>query len=544
MFMNSTRKQVSFSESMANIWAAFPDEFISIWDAETVELIHINDAFNQFFGYKNKKDFIEAISFFGFRKNTLTSDVSELILEIIKRNGNWKEEVLFEKINGEIYLGRLDITTFLYEGRNHFLQRIINIDSQRIFSENLFREIKKFEALFEYATLPILLVNKAGSIILANGQALNLFNYSENEMSLLNVEDLMPMKYRSRHQSHRDGYVNVPQSRMMGAGMELSAIKKSGEEFPVEISLGHYKIDEETYTIVFILDITQRIEIESTLRKQADEMESAKKEIEKLNQDLETKVDQRTSELMETMIALEKSKDELTLSLSKERELSDLKSRFVSMASHEFRTPLSTIQSSVSLIGKYTERQDQEKRIKHIQRVHSAVSNLTDILNDFLSIGKIEEGKISIHKTVFDLSEQISRIVNEINPILKKGQKIQYDHQGPTEVELDNTLISNIMINMLSNASKFSFENSVINIKTEINNEHILISIQDNGLGIADEDKKHLFERFFRGKNVVNIQGTGLGLHIVSKYIEIMNGTIEVESELETGTTFIIKFNI
>jgi len=544
MFMNSTRKQVSFSESMTNVWAAFPDEFISIWDAETAELIHINDAFDQFFGYKNKKDFIEAISFFGFRKNTLTSDVSELILEIIKRNGNWKEEVLFEKINGEIYLGRLDITTFLYEGRNHFLQRIINIDSQRIFSENLFRGIKKFEALFEYATLPILLVNKAGSIILANRQALNLFNYSENEMTLLNIEDLMPMKYRSRHQSHRDGYVNVPQSRMMGAGMELSAIKKSGEEFPVEISLGHYKIDEETYTIAFILDITQRIEIESTLRKQADEMESAKKEIEKLNQDLETKVDQRTSELMETMIALEKSKDELTLSLSKERELSDLKSRFVSMASHEFRTPLSTIQSSVSLIGKYTERQDQEKRIKHIQRVHSAVSNLTDILNDFLSIGKIEEGKISIHRTVFDLSEQISRIVNEIIPILKKGQKIQYDHQGPTEVELDNTLISNIMINMLSNASKFSFENSVINIKTEINNEYILISIQDNGLGIADDDKKHLFERFFRGKNVVNIQGTGLGLHIVSKYIEIMNGTIEVESELETGTTFIIKFNI
>jgi len=542
--MNSTRKQVPFSESMTNVWAAFPDEFISIWDAETAELVHFNDAFDQFFGYKNKKDFAEAISFFGFRKNNLNSDVSELILDIIKRNGNWKEEVLFEKINGEIYLGRLDITTFLYEGRSHFLQRIINIDSQRIFSENLFREIKKFEALFEYATLPILLVNKSGSIILANGQALNLFKYSENEMTVLNVEDLMPMKFRSRYQSHRNGYVNVPQTRMMGAGMELSAIKKSGEEFPVEISLGHYKIDEETYTIAFILDITQRIEIESTLRKQADQMEKAKKEIEKLNQGLETKVDQRTKELMDTMTALEKSKDELTLALSKERELSDLKSRFVSMASHEFRTPLSTIQSSVSLIGKYTEQEDQEKRMKHIQRVHSAVSNLTDILNDFLSIGKIEEGKISIHKTVFDLSEQISRIVNEIIPILKKGQKIQYDHQGPTEVELDNTLISNIMINMLSNASKFSNENSIINIKTEVNKEYILISIQDNGLGIAEDDKKHLFERFFRGKNVVNIQGTGLGLHIVSKYIEIMNGTIEVESKLETGTTFIIKFNI
>jgi signal transduction histidine kinase len=354
----------------------------------------------------------------------------------------------------------------------------------------------------------------------------------------------MPMKFRSKHQSHRDGYVNVPQTRMMGAGMELSALKKSGEEFPVEISLGHYTIEEETYTIAFILDITQRREIESTLRNQAAEMERTKKQIEKLNQDLETKVDQRTRELMDTMTALEKSKDELTLALSKERELSDLKSRFVSMASHEFRTPLSTIQSSVSLIGKYTDRQDQEKRMKHIQRVYSAVNNLTDILNDFLSIGKIEEGKISTHNSIFNLQEQISRIINEINPILKPGQEIQYEHEGISEVELDHSLTSNIMINMLSNASKFSFEDSIIYVKTAVSEKHILISIQDNGLGIADEDKKHLFERFFRGKNVVNIQGTGLGLHIVSKYIEIMNGSIEVESELEKGTKFIIKFNI
>jgi len=544
MFMNSTSKQVSFSPSMTNVWAAFPDEFISVWDVETGELVYFNDAFKQFFGYQSKKDCEEAISFFAFRKNTLNSDVSELIIEIIKRNGNWKEEVLFQKINGEIYLGRLDITTFLYEGRSHFLQRIINIDSQRIFSENLFREIKKFEALFEYATLPILLVNKSGSIILANGQALNLFNYTESEMSLLKVEDLMPMKFRSKHQSHRDGYVNVPQTRMMGAGMELSALKKSGEEFPVEISLGHYTIEDETYTIAFILDITQRREIESTLRNQAAEMERAKKQIEKLNQDLETKVDQRTRELMDTMTALEKSKDELTLALSKERELSDLKSRFVSMASHEFRTPLSTIQSSVSLIGKYTGHQDQEKRMKHIQRVYSAVNNLTDILNDFLSIGKIEEGKIATHNSIFNLEDQINRIINEINPILKQGQEIQYEHEGISEVELDHSLTSNIMINMLSNASKFSYEGSIIYVKTVVGEKQILISIQDNGLGIADEDKKHLFERFFRGKNVVNIQGTGLGLHIVSKYIEIMNGSIEVESELEKGTKFIIKFNI
>lgn len=544
MFMNSRTKPITFNASMTNLWAAFSDEFISVWDAQTLEVVYINDAYDQFFGYKDKTIFENELTFFGFRKNKLNNDVSELILDIIKRSGSWKEEVLFQKRNGEIYLGRLDIASFMFDGRDHYLQRIINIDSQRVFSENLFKEIKKFEALFEYATLPILLVNKNGHIILANGQALNLFQYAENEMNRLKVEDLMPSNFRDRHVSHRNGYLNAPQTRMMGAGMELRAVKKSGEEFPVEISLGHYIIDDETYTIAFILDITQRKESEYILRRQTAEMEQAKMEIEKLNQELESKVDLRTRELMDTMTALEQSRDELTTALSKERELSDLKSRFVSMASHEFRTPLSTIQSSVSLIGKYNESQDQDKRMKHIQRVHSAVNNLTDILNDFLSIGKIEEGKISSHKMLFSLPDLITRVTNEMAPILKPGQKILYNHQGLAEVELDHSLIGNIMINLLSNATKFSFENSIIHVNSEVNDQQIMISIEDHGLGIADEDRKHLFERFFRGKNVFNIQGTGLGLHIVSKYVEIMNGTIDVESELEKGTKFILKFNI
>jgi len=529
---------------MTNLWAVFSDEFISVWDAQNLEIVYINDAFDQFFGYQNKKDFENELTFFGFRKNNLNSDVAELILDIIKRNGSWKEEVLFKKRNGEIYLGRLDIASFMFNGKNHYLQRIINIDSQRIFSENLFKEIKKFEALFEYATLPILLLNNHGSIILANGQALNLFQYSENEMTQLKVEDLMPTNFKDLDVSQHNGYMSNSQTRVMGAGMELRAVKRSGQEFPVEISLGYYSIDEQTYTIAFILDIAKRKESEFILRKQTAEMEQAKREIEKLNLDLENKVDQRTRELMDTMSALEQSRDELTTALSKERELSDLKSRFVSMASHEFRTPLSTIQSSVSLIGKYNESQDQEKRVKHIQRVHSAVNNLTDILNDFLSIGKIEEGKISSHKMLFSLPDLITRITNEMVPILKPGQKIVYDHYGVAEVELDHSLIGNIMINLLSNASKFSFENSIITVNSEVNHHQIKISIEDHGMGIAEEDRKHLFERFFRGKNVFNIQGTGLGLHIVSKYVEIMNGTIDVESELEKGTKFKLKFNI
>jgi signal transduction histidine kinase len=214
------------------------------------------------------------------------------------------------------------------------------------------------------------------------------------------------------------------------------------------------------------------------------------------------------------------------------------------MASHEFRTPLSTILSSVSLIGKYTEAVEQDKRDKHILRIKSAVNNLTDILNEFLSLGKIEEGKIQVHLSIFNIKEQVRLIISEIGPILKKGQYINYNHEGLTQVNLDTSLLRNILINLISNAIKFSPEGANIWVDSRCTESEITLTIKDEGLGIPEEDRKHLFERFFRGKNVVNIQGTGLGLHIVSKYVELMGGKIEVESQLEKGTMFTIKFNI
>ena len=126
---------------------------------------------------------------------------------------------------------------------------------------------------------------------------------------------------------------------------------------------------------------------------------------------------------------------------------------------------------------------------------------------------------------------------------MKPGQKFSYIHTGDTRVYLDLSLLRNVMINLLSNAIKFSFEDSVIDVLSEVDQHSIRISVRDHGLGIPEEDRKHLFERFFRAQNVTNIQGTGLGLHIVSKYVELMHGEIEVESELEKGTQFTIRFN-
>lgn len=529
----------------------------------------------------------------------------------------------------------------------------------------------RFEALFNHASMGIVLVNSKGTIQSVNPFALKLFGYSIEEILGKQIEVLIPSRYHHHHTDHRNSYMHNPKSRPMGVGMDLFAVKKDGTEFPVEVSLGNYQNNGEMNAIAFISDISVR--------------KKAEADIEKLNSDLEVTIEQRTRDLKETLRQLEVSRDvledvlsyqkalldnagvmiiatdengtirlfnpeaalnmgyrdidvidkntlvlfhdkneidrkrkelleeygidikddfavlveksrrniyeeeeytyirkdgttfpasltitsikdsagditgfmsiasdiserkrveeDLRKALEKEKELSELKSRFVSMASHEFRTPLSTVLSSAYLIEKYTGSEDQPKRSRHLQRIFSSVNMLTDILNDFLSVGKIEEGKIQIRITQFNIQELIMGITEEIKNNLKKDQKITYRHEGNTDVILDGSLVKHIIMNLVSNASKFSPEGGLIHIITLVEDERITLSVKDQGIGISEEDQKHLMERFFRATNAGNIQGTGLGLHIVSKYAELLNGTVACNSELDNGTEFIITFN-
>jgi len=406
-------------------------------------------------------------------------------------------------------------------------------------------ENERFEALFQFASMGILVANSSGEIVLANDFLITLFGYDNADELVGNkIEKLIPQRYHSGHVHQRDHYMQEPKRRPMGRGIDLFASRKDGSEFPVEISLSNYSTDEGNYAIAFITDISKRKEIENAVLEQKEELASINLKIEELNNDLEKKVELRTKQLRDTMKQLETSRDEITKALSKEKELSDLKSRFVSMASHEFRTPLSTILSSASLVAKYTESEEQDKRDRHIQRIKSSVNNLTDILNEFLSLGKIEDGKIVSHYADFSIKEMGTAICNELTGIARPGQQLIYTHQGNEIVHLDPTLFRNVIINLLSNAIKFTPENGTITITSKVTPKKISLRIKDNGLGISPEDQSHLFERFFRGANVINIQGTGLGLHIVGKYIELMNGQIEFNSVLEKGTEFIITFNI
>ena len=407
----------------------------------------------------------------------------------------------------------------------------------------LLTEKQKFEALFQYASLGILVVNESGEIILANNFLLSQFNYNNaDELIGEKIEILIPMRYHKHHVGHREGYTANSVKRPMGLGMDLFGIKKDGVEFPLEVSLSNYRTDQGNFVIAFVSDISKRKTIEKAFFDQQEELAATNLQIEELNESLELKVEKRTLQLQDTLNQLQESKNELTKALGKEKELGDLKSRFVSMASHEFITPHSNILSSASLVAKYIKGDEQEKRDKHIHRIKSAVNNLTDILNEFLSIGKIEDGKITTHYSRFNIRELITSLLSEIKGIARVGQHIVYVHEGETEVELDASMLKNIIINLLSNAIKFTQENGQINVRSVVDTNHIKIAVSDTGIGISVEDQHHLFERFFRGQNVTNIQGTGLGLHIVGKYVELMDGQIECISNLEKGTTFNVVF--
>lgn len=272
-------------------------------------------------------------------------------------------------------------------------------------------------------------------------------------------------------------------------------------------------------------------------------------EIRSLNVELEKRVEQRTQDLASALAQLEetnrnlrKAEAEMLKALEKERELNTMKSKFVTIASHEFRTPLSTIVSSASLIGRYNEPADQDKRAKHVGRIKSAVENLTNILNDFLTLSKLEEGFTRVQPSHFDVVQFSEELTEEMSTIAKEDQPIRYAHRGPrTEVWLDKQLLRNVLINLLSNAIKYSGPGQPIELTTDLQPRTLVVVVRDCGMGIPDADKSHLFRQFYRAHNATNIQGTGMGLVIVKKYVELMQGDIHFESTENQGTTFTVR---
>lgn len=366
-------------------------------------------------------------------------------------------------------------------------------------------------AIVENARIMILATDAKGLIKIFNPEASRNLGYSAKEIQELaspvlffvpseieNLRTELREIYSVNPVSNFDVLVEKP-SRKVFQEEQFTFVRKDGSRFPVSLSISpSWDASGSVTGFMFVAsDISERKKFEENLQE----------------------------------------------SLRKEKELSELKMRFISMASHEFRTPLSTVLSSAYLIEKYTTTGDQPKRIKHVERIVSSINLLTTILNDFLNLGKIEEGKIQVRFSHFNLESEIEQICSELGANLKKGQHLSISYSGNPQVYLDPILIKHILLNLISNASKFSEPGSPIYICCYWKGDSLVLSVRDEGMGISEEDQKHLMERFFRGSNALNIEGTGLGLHIVSKYAELMNGRMEFYSKLEKGTEFTLTFD-
>lgn len=404
--------------------------------------------------------------------------------------------------------------------------------------KNILFDRTHMTSLFENATEGIILTNGEGRVVLVNPSAEQIFGYTQVELVGELIEVLIPDQFKPGHDKVRKRFYQHPQNRQMGVGRDLFGKKKDATLFPVEVSLSYYKQNDEAFVIAFVVDITARKNIELNIRKQQSELEKLTEDMRTMNSDLEIKVDQRTQILTEALQKLEQSQIELNDALNKEKELNEIKSRFVSMASHEFRTPLSTVLSSASLLSKYTVTEEQEKRDRHIQKIKYSVKHLNDILEDFLSLGKLDAGKVTASFEIFNLPELLNDVVEEMRDQTETGQQILLTTEGNSDTISDKKLLRNIVINLVGNAIKFSEINKNIYVHAIVSADKMVIVIRDEGMGIPPEDKPYLFSSFFRGKNAGNIQGTGLGLHIVERYVSLLNGSIGLETDLGKGTTF------
>lgn len=362
-----------------------------------------------------------------------------------------------------------------------------------------------------------------------------MFGYESHELIGQKINILMPEPDSSRHDKYMDNYKKTNVKKIIGIGREIQGKKKDGTIFPIRIAVSEVIVDNKKIFTGVLHDQT--------------ELNSVNEKLTKINNELENLVEQRTNELenafnhlLQANKKLEEKEKSLALALSKEKELNELKTRFVSMASHEFRTPLSTIMSSASIIAKYTKEEDQAKRIKHVDRINAMVQNLTSVLKDFLTISKLEEGHLNLSISTFNVYELIQDVVMFMENLLKEGQRILFKTNSPNfELRTDRHFLENILINLLSNAVKYSNADSPIELELRDESDNCIIDVKDYGIGIPIKEQEYLFTRFFRASNSENIQGSGLGLHIVQTYAKELKGSISFESQENKGSRFTLK---
>jgi PAS domain S-box-containing protein len=520
------------SHLLAELLYTQAKEFVGIYDPAIGWFTQINSAGVKLLGYPSEEVFLADLDP-AQRQQSMAIEKWRMYCEMARTEGRQEIKAEILRRDGKWFNGYIELSSFEVDHKTLFMVRLSEQTRLQQAERELAHSVRRFEAVFTNATIGIIVCNQEGVIVSANQLADRKFGYDPHELLGQRIEVLVPNAVGRHHAKLRQSFNANPQVRNMGSHRDLLGLRKDGSVFPVEVSLSYFYLDQELYVVAYIVNIT--------LKKAAEqELIAERQRVELLNAGLEQTVADRTHALRLTLEQLEQRSAELAQALAAEQELGELKSRFVSMASHEFRTPLTAVLTSAALIEKYPGGDQQDKRLKHLQRIKQSVTHLNDILEEFLSVGRIEEGKIQAHPAYIQIEALLDDTIADVQESLKPEQKITKRLHGLEMVWLDPSLLRKILVNLLSNAIKYSGAGSVVRIMATCRDNRLIIEVKDHGVGISPEDQEHLFERFFRARNVTNLPGTGLGLYIITRYLELMSGTIRLDSELGQGTSVTI----
>lgn len=372
---------------------------------------------------------------------------------------------------------------------------------------------ERFRQLLEAAPDAIMQVNANGQIVLLNRVTEDMFGYTRDELLGQPVELLIPQELRARHAEHRAHYQQNPMTRTMGSGLALEGIRKDGSRFPVEISLSPSTSEEGFRVTAIIRDITER-------RMAADRLRRVQEEY--------------TQRLAESNAELELTNREL-------ERANRLKSEFLASMSHELRTPLHTIIGFSELLGEELEGPLNEKQQRFVQHIHTDSLHLLELINDILDISKIEAGRLELRPEAFDFTALVAESLASVRSLAEaKSQTLETALEVSSAVEADRLRIKQILVNLLSNAIKFTPEGGRIRLEARVQESVVVVSVNDNGVGIPFEEHESIFDKFHQvGSTTKGVrEGTGLGLAITKRLVEQHGGNIWVQSKPQQGSTF------
>ncbi|MBZ0276063.1 MAG: PAS domain-containing sensor histidine kinase [Anaerolineae bacterium] len=359
-----------------------------------------------------------------------------------------------------------------------------------------------FRTILEEASEGILIINEAGLILLINRRIEQLFGYDRTDLIGQSLEVLLPEPLRETHVQFRNGYFQAPYSRPMGQGMELIGKHSTGADISLEISLTYVRDATGILVLAFITDISERKRLEREMSRT----------------------------------------ENLRLELEKKHEQVDFKQRLLSFVSHEFRTPLTRIQLSIEMLDRYMDRIPPNEQRERIRTIQTQILELNKMLENMLTLSKTWTGKLQCRPLTADVVAFCQKQCDEIQALEGKNHLLTFQAEGvPPLVSFDPLLLQPIVSNLLSNAIKYSAPGSTIACSLHRDGDYLVARFRDEGIGIPPEALPHLFDTFYRAANSSNHKGTGLGLAIVKDCTEAHGGTVECQSEVGVGSTFIVR---